>query len=195
MVFDDAKVYGYGRKPQYYKWTTPMEYQLFATPKQPQVVDAAGPAGAVGVSASMAAAKKKQAGAAAPAATKKKKGTVGQPPPKRVSFDWTEDMPVLVRAMVLADKTLFLAGPPDLVDEEQSLKEFDQEATQKQLARQAAALEGAEGMLLWAVSAADGKKLAELKLKSVPVFDGMAAAGGRLYMATLDGKVLCLTGR
>jgi outer membrane protein assembly factor BamB len=191
MVFDDTTVFGYGRKPQYYKWTTAMEYQLFACEKQPKIVSAAGPAGAVGVSAGMAAAKKSD-NAAPPAAAKKKKGTMGQPPPKRVAFNWTQNMPVLVRAMVLAGGTLFLAGPPDLVDEEQALKEFGQEATQKQLARQAAALEGAEGMLLWAVSAADGKKLAELKLRSVPVFDGMAGAGDRLYMATADGKVICL---
>jgi hypothetical protein len=25
MVFDDTTVYGYGRKPQYYRWTTPLE--------------------------------------------------------------------------------------------------------------------------------------------------------------------------
>jgi len=96
--------------------------------------------------------------------------------------------------MVLADKILFIAGPPDLVDEEQSLRTFDQPATRKQLARQAAALEGAEGALLWAISAADGTKLAEQRLASVPVFDGLAAAGGRLYMATVDGKVLCFRG-
>ena len=97
--------------------------------------------------------------------------------------------------MVLADRTLFLAGPPDVVDEEQSLKDFDQDATQKQLARQAAALDGAEGAILWAVSSADGKKIAEFKLKSVPVFDGMAAANGCLYLVTIDGKVICLTGK
>jgi outer membrane protein assembly factor BamB len=185
MVFDDATVFGYGRKPQYYRWTTPMEYQLFAARKQPELVSAAGPAGPAG-------AKRKQADAAATAPPKKKKGAVGQPPPKRIGFVWTQDMPVLVRAMVLADRTLFLAGPPDVVDEEQSLKEFDQDATQKQLARQAAALQGAEGALLWAVSSADGKRITEFRLKSVPVFDGMAAADGCLYMTTVDGKVLCL---
>ncbi|MBM4038986.1 MAG: hypothetical protein FJ290_10790 [Planctomycetes bacterium] len=51
---------------------------------------------------------------------------------------------------------------------------------------------GAEGATLWAASAADGAKKAELKLDGVPVFDGMAAAHGRLYIATTDGRVLCL---
>ena len=47
---------------------------------------------------------------------------------------------------------------------------------------------------MWAVSAADGKKLAEQKLDSPPVFDGLIAAGGRLYLATTDGRVLCFAG-
>jgi hypothetical protein len=27
---------------------------------------------------------------------------------------------------------------------------------------------------------------------AAPVFDGMAAAGGRLYLSTVDGAVVCL---
>ena len=29
-MFDKENVYGFGRKPQYYKWTTILEHQLFA---------------------------------------------------------------------------------------------------------------------------------------------------------------------
>ena len=43
--------------------------------------------------------------------------------------------------------------------------------------------------MLWAVSAKDGKKIAELKLDVLPVFDGLIAAGGDLYMSTVDGAV------
>jgi hypothetical protein len=46
--------------------------------------------------------------------------------------------------------------------------------------------------LLWAVSAADGKMLAKHELTAAPVFDGMAAAGKRLYLATVDGALQCL---
>jgi len=28
-------------------------------------------------------------------------------------------------------------------------------------------------------------------LSSTPAFDGLSAARGRLYMATLDGKIIC----
>lgn len=40
----------------------------------------------------------------------------------------------------------------------------------------------------------DGSKLAEMKV-GVPAWDGLAAAGGRLYLSTEDGSVVCLGGR
>jgi len=55
-----------------------------------------------------------------------------------------------------------------------------------------AAFEGRMGAKLWAVSPQDGAKLAERKLDSLPIFDGMSAANGRLYLTTQTGKVLCL---
>jgi hypothetical protein len=41
-------------------------------------------------------------------------------------------------------------------------------------------------------SAADGKTLAEHKLDAPPVFDGLIAAAGRLFMCTTNGRVVCL---
>jgi hypothetical protein len=46
-----------------------------------------------------------------------------------------------------------------------------------------------------AVSAADGKTLADVRLAAPPVWDGAAAADGRLYLSTTDGKVVCLGGK
>ena len=97
-----------------------------------------------------------------------------------------------MRAMVLADKTLFIAGPPDLVDEEEVFKRPDDPALRKKLTEQVAALEGRKGALLWAVSTSDGKKTVEYQLESPPTWDGMAAAGGRLYLSTTNGQVLCM---
>jgi len=196
MVFNDTTVYGFGRKPQYYRWTTPLEYQLFATPKKPELVStsAGQPTAKTKAKPSdkpKSATKRKRDAKPKP---KRKRGSVGRAPNTRIAFDWTQDVPVLTRAMVLADETLFIAGPPDVVDEEESLASFAVPEAQEQLAQQAAVLEGSEGALLWAV-ATDGTKLAEKKLKCIPVFDGMAAAGGRLYMATTDGKVICMGGK
>jgi outer membrane protein assembly factor BamB len=49
---------------------------------------------------------------------------------------------------------------------------------------------GTRGRLL-ALAAADGKTLAEQNLPA-PVWDGMAAANGRVYVSTRDGKLICL---
>ncbi|HLF91983.1 MAG TPA: PQQ-binding-like beta-propeller repeat protein, partial [Planctomycetota bacterium] len=46
--------------------------------------------------------------------------------------------------------------------------------------------------VLWRVSVADGKKLAELKLPCPPVFDGLAVAHGRLFVSFQDGRLACL---
>ena len=94
-------------------------------------------------------------------------------PPK-----WFQWVPVRIRAMVAAGPTLFVAGPPDVADS----------------ADPYAAFEGRKGALLWSVATADGRKLAEIQLDAEPVFDGLIAAGGRLFMATRDGRVLCLGG-
>ncbi len=94
-------------------------------------------------------------------------------PPKQ--YRWTQELPLLVRAMVLADETLFLAGPPD----------------GGKLAQLPAALEGRSSGLLQAVSTSDGEKLADYRLDAPPVFDGLVAADGKLYLATMDGSVIC----
>ena len=78
----------------------------------------------------------------------------------------------------LADKTLFLTGPPAMRNE------TTEEASQR--------WEGKRGGLLWALSTADGTKLAEHKLDAPPIFDGMAAAAGRLFISLRDGKLICL---
>jgi hypothetical protein len=94
--------------------------------------------------------------------------------------------------MVLTDRTLFVAGPPDVADEELAFRKPDDPAVRKARLQQEAALENRSGALLQVVSASDGKKLAEYKLDSAPTWDGMAAAAGRLYLSTMDGNVLCM---
>jgi len=102
-----------------------------------------------------------------PTEKKKQKSTV--------KYYWSEQTPLLVRAMVLAGRTLFLAG----TEETDALT----------------ALEANKGALLCAVSPENGKKLAEYNLESQPVFDGMAAANSRLYLSTKNGIILCFAGR
>jgi len=175
LAVGESTIYGYGRRWQYFAHTTPMEYHLFAAPKGAKVIDPARPDGKP----------------APPAA--KGKGPA-RPPLTRFVCEWSKEAPLVVRAMVLAGSTLFVAGPPDVVDEDDGARTLGSAATQAKLAEQAAAMDGARGALLLAVSAPDGKKLAAYRLDSAPVFDGMAAANGRLFLSTLDGKVLCFAG-
>jgi hypothetical protein len=77
--------------------------------------------------------------------------------------------------MVLAKDHLVLAGPPDVVAESDPFGAF----------------EGRLGALLWLVSTADGKKVAEYRLSAQPVFDGLIAANRKLYLTLTDGTVCC----
>ena len=88
---------------------------------------------------------------------------------------WKKDIPIRVRAMLAAGKQLVLAGPPDVVGDKDPLGAF----------------EGRKGGVIRTFSRGTGKQIAEYKLDSPPVFNGMAAAGGKLYMVTVDGKVRC----
>ncbi|MFW6164021.1 MAG: PQQ-binding-like beta-propeller repeat protein, partial [Planctomycetota bacterium] len=113
-----------------------------------------------------------------------------------VEYDWSEDAPPLfVRAMVLAGETLFLAGPPDFTDEDAIVRQLDTPEVQKRLSEQDAALAGEKGALLLAVAAEDGQVMARRKLPVPPAWDALVAANGKLYMATEDGRVWCLSGK
>jgi hypothetical protein len=106
---------------------------------------------------------------------------------------WAQDVSLMVRAMVKANDVLFIAGPPDLIDEEETFQKIvdrDREV-EAQLAQQNDALDGKLGGSLLAVSAADGSTLSQFHLDSLPVWDGMAAANGKLYLSTVNGDVLC----
>ncbi|MFW6161530.1 MAG: PQQ-binding-like beta-propeller repeat protein, partial [Planctomycetota bacterium] len=92
--------------------------------------------------------------------------------PGRVVYHWSRQAPVTVRAMVLASDVLFAAGPK---------------------AGEVAFDDPEVDAALIACSARDGGDLSRCPLPAPPVFDGMAAAGGRLYLATIDGRLVCLT--
>jgi len=123
------------------------------------------------------------------------RGGPSRPPGFLVQHHWTGELPLFARALVLADGVLLAAGPDDLIDEESVFRQLNQAVGNTDLSDQAAALDGARGGVLWTVSAADGQQLSELRLDSPPVFDGMAAANGKLYLVAVDGSVVCFGGK
>lgn len=108
----------------------------------------------------------------------------------KLAYRWTHDTPMMVRAMALAGDVLFVAGPADVLDETAAFQEFSAADSQKSIASQHAALQGKTGALLHAVDADTGKTLAEYKLPTPPVFDGLSIAAGHVFIATTDGRVL-----
>ena len=170
LVVDGSAVYGFGRLNQYHRDGSHVgmgktQYRLFACDRT------ARPA------------------AQAPKAPAKRRR---KPTATKIAVRWSERVAVMTRAMLLSEKTLFIAGPPDIVDTEKPTGTYTYTLkSARTLAEQEAAMAGKRGALLWAVSAADGKKLSEVKLAAPPVWDGMAATDGRLYIATVDGKVSC----
>ena len=189
MVFDESHVYGFDRKPEYLCNASVQEYYVYAADRQ---VTEEGVKRVQAATSRINAASASKSASASDWATRKKFSLSEQ---NASTFKWAEGSPpILARAMVLADKTLFVAGPPDVADEEEAFAKPDDAAVRAKLQAQVEALEGRKGGQLLAISAADGKKLAALELGAAPTFDGMAAAKGRLYLTTLDGKVLCLGG-
>jgi hypothetical protein len=88
---------------------------------------------------------------------------------------WAKWVAIRARGMVKAGGTLFVAGPPDVLEAEDAY----------------AAFEGRRGARLVALSAEDGTQLAEIELPAPPVFDGLIATPGRLLMSLEDGSLAC----
>lgn len=187
LVFDDESVYGFGRKPELFCWTPALEYQLFSADKE---ADRNAIKRVVNYDAKMHSKYREVI------YIRKLWKKAALEDVSAINFKWSKRDPSLqARAMVLANKTLFVAGPPDVVDEEEATSRPYDADIQAKLKEQTAILAGQKGSLLWAVSATDGNKLAEYKLDHLPVFDGMIAANEKLYIATTDGKVTCYAGK
>ncbi len=119
---------------------------------------------------------------AAPPAAKQSK----RKPPRQAEPLWSDPQSLIVRAMVLGNDRLAVAGPREWGEKAPDLLAFSDEPDAR------AGFEGRKGVYLRIVNAADGRRISECELPAVPVFDGLAAARGRLYLSTLDGTVLCL---
>ncbi|MHC4581812.1 MAG: outer membrane protein assembly factor BamB family protein, partial [Planctomycetota bacterium] len=88
---------------------------------------------------------------------------------------WAKRIGVRVNAMVVTDHLLFVAGPPDVVDPDDPLGAF----------------EGRKGGLLVAIDPANGETVWKDELPMPPVFNGLIAAAGRLYVAMQGGEIAC----
>ncbi len=88
---------------------------------------------------------------------------------------WVKKIPIRAHGMLLAGDHLYVAGAPDLEPGEEAYE----------------AMIGKRNALFRIVATADGRMVNEFKLSEAPVFDGLIAAGERLYMSTMQGKLIC----
>lgn len=105
---------------------------------------------------------------------------VAQTAGQRGKARWSVGIPITGRAMALARDALYVAGNPAYFPPDHDVKKYE------------AGYRGDLGGLLLSVSPADGKTLSEVKLDAPPVWDGLAVAGGQVYLSLSDGSVLCL---
>jgi outer membrane protein assembly factor BamB len=99
--------------------------------------------------------------------------------PRQKNMRWSLPLPIRVTAMAVGGEALLCAGTPDELDP----------------ADPWAAYEGKRGGMLYALATADGAKQAQMKLDAAPVYDGLAVAGGRAYLSTVNGTLLCIGDR
>jgi hypothetical protein len=125
----------------------------------------------------------KQAPEPKPNAKKGKRKKAKFPP--RV-YRWQTDVPVFVRAMVLTQDKLFIAGPTDLLQDIQEATMF------ADIKEQADILKNPDNGILQVISTSDGDKIAEYPLNAQPMFDGLIAADKKLFISTIDGKLICI---
>jgi len=151
LTTDQATVFGYGRKSV--RGNSLQGYHLFRADKQVKVID------------------KKL--------TNNNEALVKYQRPAKVTYHWTRQAPLVVRAMVLTPDLLLAAGPVMATGQgDRPEPTFDADSA----------------AVLMAFGAEDGRDLSRCKLDAQPVFDGMAAAHGKLYMSTTAGSIVCFGG-
>jgi outer membrane protein assembly factor BamB len=188
LCFDDTHVYGFGRKPEFMTNASVLGYQIFAADK---------------AVTEEAITRLRKAEAEINARSPRRNANSSDWllrsffPREKLSatnFAWSFDQPsVTARGMALGQDTIFLAGYPNWIDEREAYRLPDAPAVLERLQRQAESVAGRHGGVLWAMSKTDGQLLARYRLDTIPVFDGLVAAAGRLFVSTVDGRVLCLS--
>ncbi|MBT3381259.1 MAG: PQQ-binding-like beta-propeller repeat protein [Lentisphaerae bacterium] len=170
LCVDGDRVYGYGRKPEYFMWTSPLEYHLFA---------AAGDGSKTKLKLSK---------------PQDPRGWL-RAPETTFRTHWSVEFPIHVRAMVRTPGYLIVAGPANPLPEgpvEQFPKKSRYTPEQAKTAQEA--WDGKHGIKLLFVDVTTGAVARSLDLDALPVFDGISVADGRIYLACKDGSLRCFAG-
>lgn len=176
VVDDNEKVYGFGRKPHFYTQTHVMNYQIFSALADP------------GQKKAMKTGGKKLYDIANHSTAEK----VPVNALSSVQYLWRDLEPKIVgKALIGAGQNLYLAGPPEIVDEVKLFGNFNAPESKKLMKEKVDSLKGNKGGSLRVISMKDGKKRTEYPLDSPPIHAGMAAVEDHLFMSLENGNLRC----
>jgi len=85
----------------------------------------------------------------------------------------------------LTGDKIVVAGPPDLRKKEEGILAYSNED------EALASFKGDKGVMIRVVDKKDGRIISERKLDAMPVFDGMSAAHGKVFLSLKSGQVQC----
>jgi hypothetical protein len=92
---------------------------------------------------------------------------------------WQSPIPLTGKAIAMSENVVLVAGTPVVFPDGDIAKAY----------------EGRMGGVLWLADAGTGEKLAEYSLPAPPAWDSLAVAGGSVYLALTDGRLLCFAGK
>jgi hypothetical protein len=105
---------------------------------------------------------------------------------KKLVYQWTKDLKIIVQAMAISRDKLFVAGTPRVSKKKSKIFAYVNPDESLE------ALQGQQGARLLVISKEDGSILSEYQLDTPPVFDGLSIAAGKVFIAVRDGSVICL---
>jgi outer membrane protein assembly factor BamB len=175
LALNETHAYGFARLPHLHRWVRELEWHIYRASKTDRKRDP--PWGKEGRMIDLSSHDPIiHADATDPEErTRLKRSLLSS----TMKYDWSQHDPDLyVNSIVLTEKWLYVAGPPAIRNETtiETLESW----------------QGKHGGTLWCLATNDGKRVSELPLPSPTVYEGMAAAYGKLYAALKDGSVLCL---
>jgi outer membrane protein assembly factor BamB len=175
LAFNETHAFGFSRLPHLHRWVRDLQWHIYRTSKTDRKQDP--PWGKEGLIIDLSSHDPIIHADASDAQerTRLKKSLLSS----TIKYDWSQHDPDLyVNSIVLTDTLLYVAGPPAIRNE----------ATVEALDK----WRGKRGGSLWCLDTQNGKRMSELPLPTPTVYEGMAAAYGKLYAALKDGSVLCL---
>jgi len=175
LAFNEPHAFGFSRMPHLHRWVRDLEWQVYRASKTDRKRDP--PWSKEGLVIDLTAHDPiiHADGADADERARLKRSLLSS----TIKYDWSQHDPDLyVNSIVLTETLLYVAGPPAVRNESTT------EALEK--------WQGKRSGLLWCLDTKNGKKMSQLLLPSPTVYEGMAAAYGKLYATLKDGSVLCL---